>query len=300
MSTRSAWPLRSRTAASPVSTQKSTQSRFALGVATAWILLVTTPASAAVGIGIAVTNPTPVAGGAAFAVTVTITNLDAALAASNVLMTYPLPASLRFQSLALVGLSAGAFNCIGPPVGANGTVSCSAVSLPASGSVVLTVVADIDPNTGPGVRTNTARVVSGGTQNSASVQQNIGNPATLALSIAATPSVATGGNVVYRIAVANNSNSGSGRAVTVFDTLPPGTSFVSLQGAGAFFGTCDFNPASLVVSCFAPEVPVGVHDINLILKVTSNPGNLGNSATLSATTGTVSGSPAIVNTIITN
>lgn len=276
-----------------------------LGRATARIalllaLLLAAPAFAAVGISIVTNNPAPVAGGAAFSYTVTLTNQDAGAAASNVLMTFPLPLSVRFQSLAIAGTHAGAFNCVGPAVGANGTVSCSAVSLPASGSMALTVVADIDPNTAPGVRTNAVRVVSGGTQNTASVQQNISNAAALALSLAATSSVATGGTVVYRIAVTHTSSSSSARGVIVTDKLPTGTSFVALQGAGAFYGNCDFNPTNDMATCVASELPVGTHEINLIVRVTAGPGTLGNSATLTATNGTVSGSPASALTTITN
>lgn len=275
-------------------------SRFAYLCALLLALLLAAPGYAAVGVAIATNNPTPVAGGAAFSVTVTVTNQDAGAAASNVLMTYPLPLSVRFQSLSIAGTSAGAFTCLGPPVATNGTVNCSAVSVPASGTMVLTVVADIDPNTAPGVRTNTARVVSGGTQNSASVQQNISNSAALALSLAATPSVATGGNVVYRIAVTHTSSNSSARGVIVTDKLPTGTSFVALQGAGAFYGNCDFNPTNDMATCVAPELPVGTHEINLIVKVSAAPGTLSNSASLTATNGSVSGSPASALTTITN
>lgn len=249
-----------------------------------------TPAGADVGVAIVTGNATPVAGGAAFAYTITLTNLDAVNPAVDVVMTDPLPPSVIFQNLSIAGGAAGSWSCTGPAVATNGIVECTAVSVPASGVMTLTMVVQIPGDVASGVRTNTARVVAGGVANSASVQINIQVNAPLSVTKAGPSDVVAGDYVTYLISLQNGGSS-TALNVTISDTLPAFTSFVSLVGTGPFLDGCNVTPSN-VVSCNAVDVPSGVH--HLTLRVKTSPGlpagNLSNTATI---TGAGTGSIAV-------
>jgi uncharacterized repeat protein (TIGR01451 family) len=97
--------------------------------------------------------------------------------AQSVTLTDPLPSSVRFAS---VSQTAGpAFNCSSPPIGSNGTVSCSLATLPSGGEASFQVKGTIDPATPIGtVISNSASVSSAttdtaGGNNSASASTSI-------------------------------------------------------------------------------------------------------------------------------
>ena len=247
-----------------------------------------TPAAADVGVAIVTSNATPVAGGAAFAYTITLTNLDAVNPAVDVVMTDPLPPSVIFQNLSLAGGAAGSWSCTGPAVATNGIIECTAASVPASGVMTLTIVAQVPGNVASGVRTNTARAVAGGVANSASVQINIQVNAPLSVTKAGPADVVAGDFVTYLITL-NNGGSSTALNVTISDTLPAFTSFVSLVGTGPFLDGCSVTPGN-VVTCAAVDVPSGLHYLTLRVKTSPGlpAGNLSNTATItSAGTGSI-------------
>ncbi|HEV7428328.1 MAG TPA: DUF11 domain-containing protein [Thermoanaerobaculia bacterium] len=92
--------------------------------------------------------------------------------------------------------------------------------------------------------------------------------------------VAVGGNpITYTLAVSNVGNSPA-NTVSVSDTLPAGSSFVSASGIG---WTC--NNAAGVVTCTVATLPVGAAPvINLTINApaVSSPGTLSNTATVSS------------------
>ena len=97
-------------------------------------------------------NLTPVAGGGAFGYTVTLANPDAGTA-TNVVMTLPLPPGIWFANLGVGGAQAGAFSCVGPGVGENGSVVCRSASFVAGGAVTVDVVVTVDADLAGGIRT---------------------------------------------------------------------------------------------------------------------------------------------------
>ena len=259
------------------------------------------PAWADVGVDKVTSNVTPTAGGSEFAYTITLTNNDAVNPAVDVVMTDPLPPSVLFESVTVDGTNKGSWSCTGPAVGTNGLVECTAASFPASGSATVTIVAKIAANVTSGVRTNTARVVAGGAEDSASVQQNIQVDAPLSVAKSG-PAAAVAGDYLIYLLTLTNVGSSSALNVTLTDSLPAGTRFVSAMGTGGLLGTCRFDPVSSTLTCFAKEVATGAHHVTLLVQASAAlaAGTLTNTATIaSAGTGTIALSPASVGTQIT-
>lgn len=256
------------------------------------VALLCAPAlQAAVGVTIATTNATPTAGGAAFTYTVVITNLDAANPAPVVTLTLPLPPSVIASnpSATISGTGAASITCTTPPPNSNGTIVCTGASLAASAAATIAIVAQIVPDTATGVRTATARVQSGNTANTASVQINIQVSAPLTIAKTGPATIAQGANAVYQIAVTNNGTSTAINA-TIQDALPPNTTFVSMFGTGPFQNGCSASATS-VVTCAAIDIPPGSHRLTIVAKTapTIPLGNLTNTATIgNAGTGSIS------------
>jgi uncharacterized repeat protein (TIGR01451 family) len=252
-------------------------------------------------------NATPVAGGAAFAYTLTVTN-NGPSDAKNVVLTDPLPAGILLanNNIAIVQTNAG-LSCVGPANGTSGTVTCTSAKMPAGSTATITLVVQADANLAGGVRTNTATITSGTTEvspdptaNTASAAITITNDARLAITKTAPSTACAGDTLNYDIAVAN-SGSSSAVNVSVTDTLPANTSFVSVTGANAFANSCSYDPNTNKVTCTAGFVPTGTSHISLALKTSASTptGSLVNQATLSAAVGTITGSnPASGSTTI--
>lgn len=118
-------------------------------------------------------NPTPTAGGAAFAYTLDVTNTSGG-PLTFVKVTDPLPAGV-FLANGNIGVTGAPFSCSGPPIGTNGAVICETSFLATAGTAIITIVAQIVPGVAGGIRTNTARVVSGSGSATGSVALTILN-----------------------------------------------------------------------------------------------------------------------------
>lgn len=269
--------------------------RFGLGriLAAASLSIGSVAAQAAVTVALAASNLTPVAGGAAFGYTVNLANPDPG-AATNVVMTLPLPPGIWFENLTVSGAQAGAFSCVGPAVDGNGSVVCRSASFVAGGAVTVDVVVSADPDLSGGVRTATARVVAGGSQNVANRQVTVQNNAGLSLIVAATDSAAPGTRAAMLVSINSNGSSSAVNA-TMSMVLPAEVQFANLYGTGPFADACSYNPDSREVRCSMGRVPTGIHSLSLNLDVLPNQpnGSAQFSATLSAAVGSVIGSPAV-------
>jgi len=180
---------------------------------------------------------------------ITVTN-NGPSAASNVTLTDPLPAGLTYQ-----GVDAPGFSCSGPPVGTNGTVSCTASSFAANAAVAVWVFAGIPTGTPGGTSfTNTATISS-----STSDPTPGNNSATATLTVTGgsappddlqmtklAPTVATAGQLItYQLSFGSSSSTKSN--VTVTDALPAGTLFQSVTVNSAPPGTPGFTCTSPAV-----------------------------------------------------
>jgi len=239
-------------------------------------------------------NPTPTAGGAAFSYTLTVTN-NGPSDAKNVVVSDPLPPGVIFQNVANVG--PGGFICAGPPVGTNGTVTCTSGNFPAGSVNTITIVAQIVANVASGVRTNTATVSSSTTEvtpntlpNTASVQQNIVVDAPLSITKSGPATICAGETYTYHVTV-NNGGSSTALNATISDPLPANTTFLSLAGTGAFANSCSHNGGTPgTVTCAAVDIPSGQStlDVTVRLSPSAPNGALANTATITtAGTGTI-------------
>lgn len=269
--------------------------RFGLGrtLTAACMLIGPVLAHAAVTVALAASNLTPVAGGGAFAYTVNLANPDAG-AATNVVMTLPLPPGIWFANLSVSGAQAGAFSCVGPGVGENGSVVCRSASFVAGGAAAVDVVVTVDPDLAGGVRAATARVVAGGNQNVANRQVTVQNTAGLSLFVAAADSATSGARAAMLVSINNGASSSAINGVLSM-VLPAEVQFAGFFGTRALADACGYNPDSREVRCSMSHVPSGFHSLTVNLDVLPNQpaGNAQFSATLSAGVGSVSGSPAV-------
>jgi uncharacterized repeat protein (TIGR01451 family) len=156
--------------------------------------------------------------------------------ATAVALADTLPAGTTFVSLAQ---TAGAsFSCTTPAVGASGPVNCTLASMNPATSATFELVVLVDGTTANGTNiVNTATVSStsadpSGENNSAQATTVVSTGADIAVTKSGAPTATAGGTLVYTIGLTNNGPS-TATSVTLDDTLPAGTTFVSLlQGSG--------------------------------------------------------------------
>ena len=194
--------------------------------------------------------------------------------ASSLTVTDTLPAGTTFVSASGIG-----WTC----VHASGTVTCTRPALAAGATAPDISVRVTAPSAGGSI-TNTASVSSStndptGGNDSDSEQTTITPSADLEVSTSDTPDpVTTGADVDYTLTVTNHGVSDA-TGVTVTDTLPAGTTFVSATGTG---WTC--NEAAGTVTCTRPALAAGASAPDITITVTA-PGIVGtitNTATVAA------------------
>ncbi|MEO8070739.1 MAG: DUF11 domain-containing protein, partial [Acidobacteriota bacterium] len=236
------------------------------------VLVVLCTASAAFGADILVNMtpaPTTVVAGANVTYTIRIDNnaLDAAL---NVLLTAAVPAGSVFVSVT-------------PPSGATctypGSNTCNLGTIAGGGSVTVVLVLKLNS---PPSSTNTASVTTTSsdtdlTNNSISKTVTVVAGADLSVTKTGTPNpVVAGANVTYTI-VPRNDGPQQATSITVTDTLPANTTFVSASGTGWTCGT------GLIVTCTRPSAAalVTIPNITIIAKPTAT-GTITNSVTIAS------------------
>jgi uncharacterized repeat protein (TIGR01451 family) len=237
------------------------------------------PASADLAI-VKTTTTTTAPAGSTFSYTITLTN-GGPNAASSVVMTDVLPASLLFQSIA----APAGFTCTTPAAGANGTVTCNAATLANGANAVFTLTVRVASGSTSGTATNTAGVTSATADPDNGDTSDPAPPVTLApassdVSITKstnTTSASTGQTVTWTIGV---SNAGPSIAtnVVVTDTLPAGVQFVSATPSQ---GTCS---GTTNVTCSLGNLASGANaTITLQAVVTATSGTISNTASVSTT-----------------
>ncbi|HEX7914897.1 DUF11 domain-containing protein [Rudaea sp.] len=222
---------------------------------------VATTVSTQADLGVTKSGPANVIAGGNATYTLTLINAGPSNAAS-VTLSDSLPTDATFVSLAQA--PGPAFTCATPPVGGSGPVTCSIATLAVGASASFTLVITVPVSAGNGSNlVNTATASSATTDpntanNSASATSTVNNTADLVMSKTAAAIVTAGQNLTYTLGLANQGTSPANNAQWS-DTLPAGTTFVSLaQTAGpAFTCTTPTIGAGGTITCGAATLAVG-------------------------------------------
>jgi len=231
-------------------------------------------------------SPDPVTAGNNLTYTITVDNAGPSNAAS-VSLSDTLPASTTFVSIS----SPGGWSCTTPAVGATGTVTCTMASF-AAGSAVFTLTVNVDPSTASGtVITNNATVSSTTSDpntgnETGTATTTVDTSADLSVSKVDTPDpVSPAANLTYTITV-NNAGPSNAFTVSLSDTLPTGTTFVSLAPPGGWSCTTPAVGGTGLVNCTIATLAPGNAVFTLIVNVDGSVATgtvLTNTATVSAT-----------------
>jgi uncharacterized repeat protein (TIGR01451 family) len=215
-------------------------------------------------------SPDPVVAGTNLTYQITVTNSGPSIAA-NASWSDTLPAGTTFVSLS----TTGSWSCITPAVGATGTVSCTNTSFGVTADF-FTLVVNVDANVATGtVLSNTATVSSSttdpnGANDGDTETTTVTTSADLLLSKTDTPDpVEPGNNLTYQITITNAGPSNAASA-SWSDTLPAGTTFVSLSTTGGWSCTTPAVGATGTVTCTNVSFGVTVDFFTLVVNVDSN------------------------------
>ena len=199
----------------------------------------------------------PVTAGTNLSYTITVTN-GGPDAAVNVSWSDTLPAGTTFVSLS----SVAGWSCTDPGVGASGVVQCSNPSL-AVGSAAFTLTVAVTPSVAAGTVLSNTADVSTDTADPDTDDHSATETTTVAASadLSATKTdavdpIAPGATQTYTITMTNDGPSDAASAGWS-DTLPVGTTFLSLASPGGWSCSTPAVGSGGVVSCSIASLPVG-------------------------------------------
>jgi uncharacterized repeat protein (TIGR01451 family) len=206
---------------------------------------------------VSVTKLAPATGTAGLPIDYTLAITNAGPTPANaVALTDALPAGTTFVSINQNSGPTGA--CSTPPVGTNGTVTCSFSSLASGASASFILRVQLSPTLANGsIVSNTATISSGTADpnpanNSQSASTTVAASADLSVVKSGPATATSGANVVYTIVVANAGPS-TAASVQLTDVVPPGTTFVSINQTSGPAYTC--GNASGTVTCTIASLP---------------------------------------------
>ena len=213
--------------------------------------------------------PATASAGSNLTYTIGLTN-NGPSSASTVSLSDILPANTTFAALSQTG--GPAFSCITPAAGASGTITCTAPAFASGATANFSVVVQIAPATPSGtVISNTAIASSAtsdpnGANNSSTASTTTSLNADVMVNKIGPATAAAGSNITYTITVTNNGPS-TASALSLSDSLPANTTFVSeAQSSGpAFTCTTPAAGATGTVNCTAASLAPGASSVFSIL-----------------------------------
>jgi large repetitive protein len=235
------------------------------------------------------TGPASAIAGTNITYTIVVTNSGPSNAA-NAGLTDAVPANATFVSESQT--TGPTFSCINPPSGGTGTVNCTITSF-APGSATFSITVHINPGAVGAAISNTANATTTTTDsnpgnNASTVVTTATGSADVSIVKTAAAAASAGSNLTYNINVMNNGPSDAS-SVTMLDTLPPNTTFVSeSQLTGPSF-TC-INPPSGgtgTVSCSIATLTAGTSaTFSIVVQIVpaAPVGPSSNTATVSSST----------------
>jgi uncharacterized repeat protein (TIGR01451 family) len=221
--------------------------------------------------------PDPVNGGSNITYALTLTN-NGLSDAQTVSLTDVVPANTTFVSM--MQTSGPAFTLTTPAVGGTGTATANIATFASGATATFTLVVNVNA-AATGTITNTATVTSttsdsNPANNTATATTTVSGADLAITKSAGAGPFAAGGNVNYTITVTNNGPS-TATGVTVVDTLPAGSTFVSStpsQGSCSGTGPVTCNLGTLTNG--------GTATIALVVTTSTTPGMVTNTATVSS------------------
>jgi uncharacterized repeat protein (TIGR01451 family) len=205
------------------------------------------------------TGPANANAGTDITYTVTLTNSGPSNAA-NVSLTDAVPANTTFVSETQT--AGPTFSCATPAPGGTGTITCTLGSMPLT-SATFSITVHINAGASGATITNTASVSSATTDpnptgNTPTANTTVNRSADIEVLKTAPSAAVAGTTMVYNITVTNNGPSDAA-SVTMADTLPPNTTFVSeTQPTGpAFICTNPSVGGTGTVSCSIAALTAG-------------------------------------------
>lgn len=240
-------------------------------------------------LGVTKTGPGVVSAGTQISYTVTATNSGPSNA-TTVSLTDLLPPNTTFASS--VQNTGPAFNCVTPLAGSGGTITCTIATFAASGTATFTFVFNVSP-AATGTIDNTANISSATTDpvpgnNSSTASATVGQSADLTV-VKNGPATVTAGNTVTYTVTASNVGPSNASNVSLTDTLPPNTTFVSVtQNSGPVFTCTSPAPgATGTINCNIATLNGGGTSatFTIVMNVASGAtGSLSNTANITAAT----------------
>gem|GEM_PF-710659 len=233
-------------------------------------------------------TPNPVVAGTNLTYAFTVENAGPDVAAAAT-WTDPLPTGTTFVSLAA---DAG-WNCTTPAVGDGGTVTCTTPAFAPAGSASFTLVVAVDPSLVEGTELDDAVTVSSSssdtnpTNDTSTAQTTVTTSADLSTAMTDTPDPVTAGDdLTYAITLANAGPSHADTA-SLSDTLPAGTTFVSLSAPDGWSCTTPGVGEGGTVSCSQVSLALGSDVFTLVVAVDAGVADgtvIANTAVASSTT----------------
>jgi len=234
-------------------------------------------------------SPDPVSAGNNITYTINVAN-NGPSDAQSVSLSDTVPTNTTFVS----NSGATGWTCTDPSVGGTGTISCTRATFANGASSTFTVVVKVNASTATGTTiTNTATVSStttdpASTNNSATATTTVNTSADLAVTKTDSPDpVIAGNNITYTITVTNNGPSDA-QSVSLSDTVPTNTTFVSNSGATGWTCTDPSAGGTGTISCTRATFANGASSIfTVVVKVdpsAANGSTISNTATISSST----------------
>lgn len=222
-----------------------------------------TTAPAAVVVDVTKTGPASANAGTDVSYTITVSNngsvdLDAAT------LTDTLPSGETFVSFSPVL----GWSCTTPAPGSAGTITCTNLGMPAGTAAAFTLVTHLSPSA-TGSVSNTATLAYTANGRDAMIASTATTTVTVSADLSVTKSDAPDpvnplSNIVYTINVTNAGPSNA-PAASLTDTLPAGTTFVSLTSPPGWSCTTGGT-----VSCTNPSFPLGSAVFTLTVQVSTS------------------------------
>jgi uncharacterized repeat protein (TIGR01451 family) len=224
------------------------------------------------------TSSTGAAPGGTIVYTLTASN-NGPDAASSVVVSDTLPASLLFQSITV---PAG-FTCTTPAIGASGTITCSGATLANGNVATFTLTTKVAPgaagsiSNSAGISSATSDPVGGNGSSAATAVPVVAASADLSITKSTTAQSAPNGSTISYLLTVTNAGPSPATSVVVSDDLPTGLQLISATPSQ---GSCtQTDPVSCTLGTLASGASA---TITIQAQVTATSGSISNTATVSA------------------